>query len=197
MTATTATAIAVVSTSAIATNVTFRSVLLDISPILSAVAGIAAAFAAFFSWLTMRAQKKISKKQGEITTFNEVSGLIFSQKQHFYSTLNDLYNQERPWLESKEKNKQKWKFRKNEWEYIYNSEVRNYLNIYEHACGVYQSEALDKNLFYDVFKGDIISIYERDFGKEAGAGISVRDESHETFNNLRKTYNEFIALRDN
>lgn len=143
--------------------------------------------AAFFAWRTMRAQKILSKKQAEITTFNSVSNLIYTQKQHFFSTLNDLYGQDRPWM--KRKNDKRYAGRKLEWDYIHKSEIRNYINAYEYACGLYQAGALDKCLFKDVFKDDIISIYEKDFG--AGVKISVKDSSKETYSHLRKTYSEF------
>lgn len=184
---TTTTSVAIVTSSAIQGAFSFKEFLLDISPILSAVAGIAAALAAFFSWRTMRAQKNMSKEQAEIATFNGVSNLIFTQKQHFFSTLNDLYGQERPWL--KKKNDKRYAGRKAEWDYIHRSEIRNYINAYEYACGLYQAGALDKSLFRDVFKDDIVSIYENDFG--VGVGISVKDSAKATYEHLRKTYFEF------
>lgn len=183
----TSTSAAIVTNAAIAGEFSIRTFFLNNAPILSAIASIAAAAAAFFSWKTMQAQKKMSKAQAEISTFNGVSNLIFTQKQHFYSTLNDLYGQERPWL--KKKNDKRYAGRKIEWEYIHKGEIRNYMNAYEYACGLYQAGALDKQLFRDVFKDDIIFIYENDFG--AGVGIKVKDASKETYEHLRKTYFEF------
>lgn len=190
MTTTTSAAIAT-SAAILGAGFSIKAAILDYAPALSALAGLGAMLAAFFSWWTMQAQKTMSKRQAEIAAFNGVSNLIFTQKQHFFSTLNDLYGQERPWI--KKKNDKRYAGRKAEWDYIHKSEIRNYMNAYEYACGLYQAGALDKKLFQNVFKDDIIFIYKNDFG--AGVGITVKDESKETYEHLRKTYIEFKALK--
>lgn len=127
-----------------------------------------------------------------ISAFNDVVRLITLQKQHFFSQMNLLYSQKRPWESRFKFISKMYSHRKTEWEYIFKSEVRGYLNVYEYACCMYLANAINKDLFKECFKDEVISIFSKDWGK-GSAGISVKDSSTDIYCCIRKVYGEFSA----
>jgi len=109
----------------------------------------------------------------KIALFHNIAELLFKEKRHYYESLADFYIRKKL-MSDTEKN------------YIFKGIVRTFLNTYEYICMMYVKGLIDDILFEDAFGGDIINLYESNFGEIAG--IDITDESTEVFKQIRLAY---------
>jgi hypothetical protein len=141
------------------------------------IVALAASFAAIASWKTMNDNKILQDNQGKVNTLNNIATIVFSEKLNYFSSLEALYR----WKEEE---------RNEEWQYAFTGTIRTYLNTYEYACKIYQTEHIDKVRFKEMFKDEVIKIYTEDFG--ANWNLSVKDEKGDTFSGIRDVAKEFL-----
>lgn len=141
------------------------------------IVALAASFAAIASWKTMKDNKILQENQGKVNTLNSIATIVFSEKLNYFSSLESLYR----WKEEE---------RNEEWHYAFTGTIRTYLNTYEYACKIYQTEHIDKERFKEMFRDEIINIYSEDLG--ADWNLSVRGENDDTFSGIRGVAKEFM-----
>ncbi len=132
--------------------------------------------------------------EGTHTTFMDLCNRIFTMKESFYSTLSDLAVSKAQIHTSYTTIGKDQKEFDEYWIYTFKGIIRNYLNIFEYACLLYNEGIVDIDLFQKLFKNEIINIWEND--SVLIAEINFKNPNTEDgYEQLYTTYKKFKEIK--
>lgn len=105
--------------------------------------------------------------------FRSLSEFLIEQKESFINSIKDTYSISDEDIKT----------------YMQRELASNYCNAYEHACGLYLNNAIDKELFKNVFRDEILLIVNGEGVAEPVANLLKGDAR--IYENIKKVGKEF------